>query len=115
MKPLDPFYPNQPEEAFVVVNGATVGVGVVTRGYRGYGPVYDYTPNPETYPGDQYPAARERALECAKQVVARFNASLNVTEAQAEAALIGSMWGWHVPGANPAMWAERLGRAVARV
>lgn len=114
MKPTDPFYPNQPEKAFVVINGGTVGVGVVTRGFKGYGPVYDYTPNPAKYPGSEYPPARERALECAEQVVAKYNRSLGISEAQAEAAQIGSMAGWDAPGADPAWWEKRLAQRAAR-
>lgn len=37
-----------------------------------------------------------------KATAEQLNKSLGVTPAQAEAMLIGSMCGWHVPGANPA-------------
>lgn len=36
----------------------------------------------------------------------RLNAAAGVTKGQAEAMHIGSMVGWHAPGANPAMWTE---------
>lgn len=41
----------------------------------------------------------------------RYNASLGVTPAQREAMLAGSMFGWHVPGANPAAHANAKAEA----
>lgn len=47
-----------------------------------------------------------------------YNARHNISEAVAEAMLIGSMFGWHVPGANPdddsafEAYAESVGRCA---
>lgn len=100
MKPLDPFYTNVPEKAFVVINGATIGVGCVTRGYRGYSSVYDYTPKPDSA------LSRQEAIECAQDCVDRYNLALGITKAQGEACLFGSMFGWHIPGANPGNYSD---------
>jgi len=97
MKPTDPFYPDQPERAYVVLD-STPGVGLVTRGYRGYSLVYDYPPSEHV--------SYECCIAAAQKVVDRCNAALGVTKGQALAAQIGSMFGWSVPGANPAMWHE---------
>lgn len=99
-QPLDPFYPNQPEKAFVVLDANPIGVGVVTRGYSGYGIVYDYTVSAAEL---GYEAVRSIARDC----VQKYNDALGLTAAQVMAARIGSMRGWFVPGANPAAWAGR--------
>ncbi len=97
----DPFYPNVPEKCYVVIQGATVGVGVVTRGCQGYGMVYDYSAQIPTI-------GYEACVECARVCVERYNEALEITKAQAMACHIGSMRGWHVPGANPAVWENRV-------
>lgn len=98
MKPLDAFYPNVPEKAFVVLDSHPIGVGCVTRGFKGYSLVYDYTPKP----GDSL--TREAAIACARKCVDRYNEALGVTKGQAMACHIGSLAGWSVPGANPVRW-----------
>lgn len=97
IKPLDPSYPGQPERCYVVVNGGTVGVGVVTRGFRGYSPVYDYTRNVAAL-------GRETVLALAQEVVDRYNTALGLSRGVAMACQIGSMVGWSVPGADPRRW-----------
>lgn len=39
-------------------------------------------------------------------LVAELNAKIGVSKGQAEAMLTGSMFGWHVPGANPEKYDE---------
>lgn len=39
-----------------------------------------------------------------------LNRDLRVTPAQREAMLIGSLMGWHVPGANPEFWEDHLAK-----
>jgi hypothetical protein len=90
-----PFFAGQPAQAYVVLAGELTGVGVVRRGERGYGPVFDYSAEIATL-------GREKVLALAHAVVDRYNQSLGVSKGQARAASIGSMWGWHVPAANPA-------------
>lgn len=36
----------------------------------------------------------------------RFNAALGIDAATQQAMLVGSMFGWHVPGADPAQYPE---------
>lgn len=38
-------------------------------------------------------------------IAARLNAQAGVTDAQIEAMQVGSMFGWHVPGADPDQYA----------
>ena len=38
------------------------------------------------------------------ELVDRLNEELGVSPVQREAMLMGSMWGWEVPGADPAAW-----------
>lgn len=54
-----------------------------------------------------YPTRYETNSEAeAKQLVDELNADLGVDKAQAEAMFVGSMFGWDVPGANPALYDE---------
>ena len=80
----DPFYPGQPKEAFIVLAGEITGVGVVRRGERGYGPVFDYSANVATL-------GCEKVLALAQEVVDRYNKGLGITKGQALAASIGSV------------------------
>lgn len=48
-----------------------------------------------------YPVTATRGDLTLEQHAERLNAELGVTADQAEAMLIGSMFGWHVPAANP--------------
>lgn len=68
---------------------------------------------PERGPGDYVAAIRRGESGCyattygtndlaeAKNLVALLNARLGVTPTQAECMLVGSMFGWDTPGANP--------------
>ena len=58
----------------------------------------------------EYGAADNAA---AKEIARNLNASIGVTPAQAEAMKAGSMFGWEVPAADPANYAED-GRPVLR-
>lgn len=100
----DPYYPNQPDRCFVALTSHPLGVGCVRRGFQGYAMVYDYSAQLETLGYDAVVAAAEHVTD-------RMNAALGITKGQAMAALIGSMRGWHVPGADPAKWTED-GRAI---
>lgn len=95
----DPFYPNQPAHAFVVIESPSIRVGRVDRGMAGYSLIYDYGHGTVN-------VTRAEVKELAKQTARKLNDGLSVTPAQAMAASIGSMCGWHVPGANPAEWAD---------
>lgn len=94
MKPKDPFYPGQPEYAYVVVPGSAE-VGRVTRGYRGYVSIAKFSEDVKFDDNDSQVQEAQRFAD-------RYNATLGVSKAQAEAALVGSMAGWNVPAANPA-------------
>jgi hypothetical protein len=82
-----------PELCFVFINGKGPGkrIGIVKRGETGY------------YQTD-YDNCVTASNEIAKQAVDELNARLKVTKAQALAMEAGSMFGWHVPGANPDNW-----------
>lgn len=95
----DPYYPGQPLKAFVALDSHPVGVGCVTRGMQGYVMVYDYSHSIEGL-------GHARVVACAEEVADKMNAAIGVTKGQAIATKIGSMAGWHVPGANPALWTE---------
>lgn len=47
-----------------------------------------------------------------ESIVSRLNERLGVLDAQREAMLAGSCFGWHVPGANAAICAELAKRAI---
>lgn len=73
--------------AFLFTNNPGKQVVAIKRGESGcYTTAYD-EPDPEK----------------AKALVMRINSGLRVTEKQAECMLVGSMFGWDVPGANPAL------------
>lgn len=80
--PSNPF--GLPDVCYVHIPGRPVGehVGIVKRGELGYYPA----------PGMTLAAAD------------RKNEQLGVSHAQREAMQVGSMFGWHVPGVNPAKW-----------
>ncbi len=60
-------------------------VGAVKRGELGYSPTTYDVEDPEK----------------AKELIATINRRLGVTDIQAECMQVGSMFGWHVPGASP--------------
>ena len=68
-----------PEMSMVWIDTDRIG-GLVHRGVPGYTP---------------FPSITSEAD------VAAFNERHGVTEAQAEAMHVGSMFGWHIPGADP--------------
>jgi len=77
---------NLPALCYVHIPGRSVGqhIGIVKRGEEGYYPA----------PGMTMAAAD------------RKNEIMGVTHAQREAMQAGSMFGWHVPGTNPAKWTK---------
>lgn len=80
-----------PELAYVMIDGNPPGqrIGIVERGKMGYFP----------YHGADGGADTPESL--IKHVVLEQNKKLGVTTAQMEAMKIGSMCGFHVPGADP--------------
>lgn len=61
-----------------------------------------------------YPTEYDRAelpLDALEKIVDRLNDRLGVLPAQRDAMLAGSVFGWHVPGANAATCAELASRA----
>ena len=46
------------------------------------------------------------ALRGDREFVRGLNEKLNVTPAQAQAMMTGSLFGWHVPGADPAAYED---------
>lgn len=73
-----------PEKSFAVLPSDPCQVIGIHRGVPGYTPL-----------------KRHARPEAAAAQVARLHAGGNVNEYQAEAMLAGSMFGWHVPGADP--------------
>jgi hypothetical protein len=69
--------------------------GLVTPGERGFSPIYSPLPIDEI-----------------DAIVVRKYATRAPSPAEREAALVGSMFGWDVPGADPAQYADngRFGR-----
>jgi hypothetical protein len=85
-----------PKLCYVFVAGNCPGyrIGIIKLGEVGYYPTeFD---------------SQVAADEIAKQAVNEFNKKLGVTPAQAEAMKVGSMFGWDVPGADPAKYEEKL-------
>lgn len=80
---------NLPEACYVEIPGNPVekSVGLVKRGESGY-----YTSKVTPLPG----STRGEI----KALVEDLNTELKVTPRQAECMLVGSMWGWDVPGAQ---------------
>ena len=66
-------------------------IGIVVREEMGY-----------------YPYVKPRvAGEEARKAVDELNADIGVSKAEAMAMQIGSMFGWHVPGARVETWEKR--------
>lgn len=84
-----------PETCYVIVPGNDPGnrVGIVVRGGIGY--LKTSIDNPSYDP---------RTLS---ELVRSMNDEQGVTADQEEAMLVGSMIGWHVPGADPKTWEDR--------
>ena len=73
-----------PEFAYTTLNGEPEQIIIIKRGEDGY-----------------YPFRRAASAEVAEAFVKRTNETLGVTPAQREAMVSGSMFGWHVPAADP--------------
>lgn len=84
-----------PERCYAVLPGRRQLIEL-RRGEAGY---WLYTVQP-LCEGDQ-PTVEE--------IADMLNAELDVTPAQVESMLVGSMFGWHVPGANVAEMARIMG------
>lgn len=80
-----------PEACYVYVP-TTGGIGMVRRGEQGYRPVALLTP-----PSPLAPSGKSDG----ELLAAQKNAKLGVTKVQAAAMSAGSMFGWHVPAADP--------------
>lgn len=78
-----PLRKSLPERCFGYLK-ATGEIVVLQKGQKGYAPTEKFAEN-------------ETAQEC----VDSLNAAMGVTKAQAAAMEAGSMFGWHVPGADP--------------
>lgn len=81
-----PTAPGLPETAYAVhlVDGSLI---IIARGEEGYYPYAEPSPANE-------------------QVAATLNAKMGVSAAQAAAMVAGSIFGWHVPGADPARYTD---------
>src|SRR6185295_7249312 len=89
-----------PDQCYAVLPG-TQKVIAIKFGEKGY---YDLSKNGgyEGVPGDL--DAHDYAMKC--------NDELRVTEAEMEAMLAGSMWGWSYPGLNPLLYADTRSHVV---
>ncbi len=87
--------PLLPEVSFHFEPG--VGLAAIKRGRFGYSSL-----------ARKYPNATEDQAR-------RMNADLGVTEAQAKAMLAGSMFGWHVPAADPETYEIAAKRAAGKL
>jgi hypothetical protein len=80
----NPYFEELPEMCVAILQPDDVLIGI-RRGERGYYQMYDGT-----------------ITGAAARIVAdRLNQALHVTPRQREAMLVGSMMGWHCPGARP--------------
>jgi hypothetical protein len=43
-----------------------------------------------------------------------LNAEYDISPAQMEAMIVGSIWGWTVPGANPAIYSAKTGQIIVK-
>jgi len=95
--------PGLPELCMVYLGGNTPGerIGTIKRGEMGY-----YR---STYDDGRMTDAEAEAL------VDYINGKIGVTDAQAMAMTIGSMQGWGMPGADPALMARDLAKGRARI
>jgi len=87
-----------PELCYAVIPGNSPGerIGIIKRGEKGYH-LTDY----------DRASASETLVE---EMVDRLNTRLEVSKPQVEAMVIGSMFGWNVPGADPKMYGPRATR-----
>lgn len=69
--------------------------GVVDPGEPGYQPLY---------------VSPTLSIDDLDEIVASQNNTRKPTAAEREAAQFGSMFGWHVPGADPAYWEAELAK-----
>lgn len=91
-----------PEYCFTVIQTQTPGnrIAIIKRGDQGY--YLTDVDNPKD------------SIEMVEQAVRHFNSQRGLTEAQVTAMEIGSMRGWHVPGADPARVQKGMDDAAAR-
>jgi len=97
-----PTTPKLPETCYVYIFSAEPGnrIGIIKRGERGY---YQTDFDSETASAD-----------IVQQVVRDLNKKLGVDPIEAKAMEIGSMCGWHVPGANAANLRKHVNGAAVR-
>ena len=78
-----------PELCYAIIDGNAPGerIGIIKRGEKGY-----YLTDFDTSTASE---------ETVREVVDKQNRMMGVLPSQAMAMKIGSMMGWHVPGANP--------------
>ncbi len=62
------------------------------------------------YPPDFNPIKLLEHWGTGRQAANALNARAGITRAQEEAMVAGSMFGWNMPGANPAKWERHLKR-----
>lgn len=86
---VEPILPGLPEYCYSTLPSTGELIKIV-RGEKGYYPCYD---------GASY--SPETAREAAQKAAEERNDLLDVTKAQAAAMVAGSMFGWHVPAADP--------------
>ena len=89
-----PLRPGLPEKCYAVLPSSDEII-TIKHGEDGY------------FHTDKYGHDRAHA----QAIVDEYNGQLNVTKAQAAAMLAGSMFGWHVPGADPKNYDEQ-GRPI---